>query len=100
MEDTEVVYPAGHTVVRLDIENGIQRLLPGSLGSSSITAMATSSTKRITAFAETYVPWAACGWCWERRTFFRCRSRPLVGMRHRCRCDLAAVVLLCVSDMP
>ena len=34
---------------------GIQRIIPGSLTSSAITAIATSPTKRITAFAETYV---------------------------------------------
>ena len=53
LDDTDVVYPAGHMIVRLDTETRVQRLLQGALNSHNITAMATSSNRRFTAFAET-----------------------------------------------
>jgi hypothetical protein len=52
LDDSEVVYAAGHSVVRLDTETSIQRLIQGGIGATAITAMATSSNKRYTAFAE------------------------------------------------
>ena len=52
LDDTDVVYPAGHALVRLDTDTRVQRLIQGTLTSRGITAMATASSKKLTAFAE------------------------------------------------
>lgn len=52
LDDTDVVYPVGHMVARLDTDTRVQRLLQGTISSSGLCAMATASHRRHTAFAE------------------------------------------------
>ena len=46
VDDTDVIYPAGHSIVRVDCDSKAQRLVQASIGSQGITAMAMSPSKR------------------------------------------------------
>ena len=46
LDETDVQYVAGRNIVRYDTETRIQRIVPGSLEASAITAVATSPNKR------------------------------------------------------
>jgi hypothetical protein len=51
-DDTTIVYPVGHNVCVYNIEERTQKLIPGLEGSSKITALAVSHSKRYLAIAE------------------------------------------------
>jgi hypothetical protein len=52
VDDTDVVYPAGHAIVRLDTDTKVQRLIQGGVNSKGVCALATAGNRRYTAFAE------------------------------------------------
>jgi hypothetical protein len=52
VDDTDVVYPAGHAIVRLDTDTKVQRLIQAGVNSKGVCALATAANRRYTAFAE------------------------------------------------
>lgn len=46
LDETDVQYVSGRDIVRYDTETRLQRIVPGTLEASSITAVATSPNRR------------------------------------------------------